>query len=537
MDMIHYSYVVFYFNMGYRDMEEKKPFFYDITLRDGNQALKKPWNTRQKEIIFNQLVKLGVQGIEVGFSGSSDMDFEACQHLASIAPANIVISGLARAVEKDIIKVAEAIKQANKPRIHTFIAMSPFNMEHVLRKSPDDIRKIAIHAVKYAKSLMGEKGEVQFSVEHFGDCGENLNFVIDSLQEIVAAGACVINLPNTVERTRPLEFVKMVKEVVNALPKDTVIAVHCHNDLGMATATTVESFFAGAKQLECSLNGLGERAGNTNIYEVATSLYNCGVDPNINMSAIYESAIIVAEMSDIGIYEKSPLIGPDALAHRSGIHQDGALKTKNMEKGAYRPIHPSLIGRDDNEHLGFTSQSGKTALYEIINRTGYPITIDEAVRILPSVKEKAEKIGELALDTILEIYHKEIIDVKGPFRLIDFKRLDSGNNENLESYKLTFSNNGKLYDVTAEGDGPIDSCLTALAQSGFPQKLLDYEQYALDGDIRGGAADAMTVIHFETNDGNTVVCRGRDTSTAKANVKAIFNGLNIIALAMDLEKA
>lgn len=134
-----------------------KPFFYDITLRDGNQALKKPWNTSQKEIIFKELIKLGVQGIEVGFSASSDMDFEACQYLASIAPENVIISGLARAMEKDITKVAEAIKIANKPRIHTFLAMSPFNMKYVLKKDSNDIRKIAVDAVRYAKSLMGER--------------------------------------------------------------------------------------------------------------------------------------------------------------------------------------------------------------------------------------------------------------------------------------------------------------------------------------------------------------------------------------------
>ncbi|MCK5176468.1 MAG: 2-isopropylmalate synthase, partial [Candidatus Aenigmarchaeota archaeon] len=182
---------------------DKKPFFYDITLRDGNQALKKPWNTEQKEIIFNELVKLGVQAVEVGFSGSSDMDFEACQHLAKIAPDNIVISGLARAMEKDIEKVADAVKYAAKPRIHTFIAFSPFNMKYVLKKDPLDVRKTAVEAIKYAKSLIGDKGEVQFSVEHFGDCSENLDFVIDSLQECVEAGATTINLPNTVERTRP----------------------------------------------------------------------------------------------------------------------------------------------------------------------------------------------------------------------------------------------------------------------------------------------------------------------------------------------
>ena len=509
-------------------MQEKTnqiPFFYDITLRDGNQALKKPWNTKQKEIIFNRLVELGVQGVEVGFSGSSDMDFEACQYLAEISPDNIVISGLARALERDIIKVADALKSANRPRIHTFIAMSPFNMEHVLKRSPQDVRKIAISAVKYAKRLMGEKGEVQFSVEHFGDCGENLDYVVDSLQEIVAAGAKVINLPNTVERTRPGEFVKMVSRVVNELPKDTIIAVHCHNDLGMATATTVESFFAGAKQLECSLNGLGERAGNTNIYEVAISLHNCGVQVPLDLSKIYETAVLTAEMSDVEIPEKSPLIGPDALAHRSGIHQDGAFKTKDMEKGAYRPIHPSLIGRDDDEKLGFTSQSGKTAIYEIITKSGYPITIEEAVRIAPLAKDKAEHIGELPTQIIIDFYFKEVLDIKGPFKLLEFKKLENGEKE---KFRLHFTHSGKEYNVEGHGDGPLEACLYALSEAGFPQKLLHYEQYAMGEETKGVCTDAMTVIKLKAPDGKEIVCRGMDASTAKANVKAIFNGLNLI---------
>lgn len=504
---------------------KRKPFFYDVTLRDGNQALKKPWNTKQKEIIFNDLLMLGVQGVEVGFSGSNDMDFEACRHLADIAPDTVVISGLARALECDILKVAQAIKNAPKQRIHTFIAMSPFNMEYVLKKSPSDVRKIAVNAVKYAKELMSANGEVQFSVEHFGDCADNLSFVIDSLQEVVAAGAKVINLPNTVERNRPMQFVKLVEQVVKELPKDTIIAVHCHNDLGMATATTVESFFAGATQLECSLNGLGERAGNTNIYEVAVSLNNSGVNVPLDLSKIYETAVRVAEMSAIPVYEKSPLIGPDALAHRSGIHQDGALKTKDMEKGAYRPIHPSLIGRDDGEKLGFTSQSGKTAVYEIIKKAGYPITIEEAIRIVPVAKEKAETQGELSLDEIIDIYMHQVFHVEGVFKFIEFKKIESSQ---IEQYNLRFKYQDKDYQSDGKGKGPLEACLDALNRLGFVQKLVHYEQSAYDEDSKGVAAQAMTVIQLQTQLGDIITCRGFDSSTAKANVKAIFNGLNII---------
>ena len=503
----------------------RQPFFYDITLRDGNQSLKKPWNLKEKEFIFEKLVHFGVQAVEAGFPAASDMDFEAVKRLAQIAPENLVISGLARAVEHDITRAVEAIQFCKKPRLHTFIAMSPFNMKYVLNKKPEEVRKTAIEAVRFAKesiSKVSKNGEVQFSVEHFGDCTENLDFVIDTLKEVVNAGAAVINLPNTVERTRVKTFVDMVEKVCLALPDEIMIAVHCHNDLGMATAATIESYFAGASQLECCLNGLGERAGNTNIYEVAVGLHNSGVDVPLNLDDIYELALVISDMSKVAIPEKAPLIGPEALAHRSGIHQDGAVKTKDMEKGAYRPIHPTLIGRKDDEKIGFTSQSGKTAVFEIIRGAGYPITIQEAVRITPVVKEAAEKAGELPARNIIDIYFDEVFNVKGNFRLVAFEKLAEG------LFNLKFFHKTEFFDMNAQGNGPVDACLSALKQAGFPQKLVDYEQYAMDGEIFGSGAAAMTVIHFEDLEGNTVLARGKDESTLKANVKAIFNGLNLM---------
>lgn len=499
----------------------RKPFFYDITLRDGNQSLKKPWNLKEKEIIFQSLVDLGVQAVEVGFPASSDMDFQACKHLAKIAPSTMVISGLARTVENDIIRVAEAVKPAKLQRIHTFITLSPFHMQYVLNKDPKTVAKLAIDAVAFAKNKIG-KGEVEFSVEHFGDCGENLDFVIDTLKEIVKAGATTINLPNTVERTRPKTFINMIKRVCNELPAEINISVHNHNDLGMATATTVESYFAGAIQLECCLNGLGERAGNTNMQEVAVVLHNSGVDVPLNLSKIYETSLIVAEMSKTPIYEKAPLLGPDALAHRSGIHQDGAAKTKDMEKGAYRPIHPSLIGRKDGEELGFTSQSGKTAIFEIITNAGYPITMQEAIRLTPSVKEAAEKIGELPVRNIVDIYIKEVFKITGKFKLLEFKPIDEC------SCSLKFCFESKEFTHTGVGNGPVDCCLDALKQAGFSQKLVHYEQFALDEELLGSSANAMSVIHFENKEGKTIIARAMDENTAKANVKAIFNCLNLM---------
>lgn len=496
-----------------------QPFFYDITLRDGNQALKKPWNTQEKEIIFDKLLQLGVQAVEVGFANSSDMDFEACKHLADRADKNIVISGLARVVEADIKKVADALKNAPIPRIHTFVAMNQLGLQHVLKKPIGEVQKIASDAVAYARSLLPKHGQVQFSVEHFGDCVENLDDVLLALQEVVKAGADVINLPNTVERYHPSKFVHMVERVIDALPKHVVIAVHCHNDLGMATATTVESYFAGAVQLECSLNGLGERTGNTNMYEVAVALNNSGVDVPLNMDKFYETALLVSEMSFIPIWEKAPIIGADSLAHRSGIHQDGVTKTKGLSKGAYRAFNPSLVGRYDGEKLGFTSQSGKTALFEIYNQTPYKITLHEATALTPYAKALTEKSGELSYRQLIDLYLDRVCSVKGAFELLHFGEPEDN------VYRLSFRHGGKTYDNTGSGNGPIAACIALLREQGFELKLTDYQQYTLES-AEHESAQGMTVLTFD-NGGQNLTARAVDTSTLQANIKAIFNGLNL----------
>ena len=503
----------------------KKPFFYDITLRDGNQSLKKPWSIDEKLFIFDKIVSLGIPAVEIGFPASSDMDFESCRLLTLKADEKTKVSVLARANRNDIDKALEVIKDSKNARLHTFITLSPFHMEHVLNKKPDEARELAIEAVKYAKENIEKNNinaDIEFSVEHFGDCKDNLDFVIETLKEVVKAGATTINLPNTVERYRPKTFVDMVKKVKDSLPDNVTISVHNHNDLGMATATTVESFFARARQLECCLNGLGERAGNTDFTQVVVALHNCGIDSDIDLSKLYEISLIISQMSNVKIYEKAPLIGPEALAHRSGIHQDGAIKTKDMNFGAYRPIHPSLIGRYDDEKIGFTSQSGKTAIYDIIKSLKYPITVQESIYLTPFAKKLAESKGELNSDEILELYFDKICNVQGAFELISFKQIEKG------VFDLNFTFKGENKSVRGVGNGPLDACLNGLKELGFDVKLSYYKQYSLDSDQKGSSARAMSAITMFDNSNNQIIGRAIDTSTALANVKAIFNALNRI---------
>ena len=310
----------------------EKPFFSDVTLRDGNQSLKRPWGIEEKEIIFKQLLKLGVQGIEVGFPCSSELDFKACKNLAEIAPENVTISAFTRAIKNDIHKTVQAIQNAPKPCLFTYVPISDAMLDLVLKKTFEEIKKNAIEAVSYAKSIMPKNGEIKFGIEHFGDCQNNLDKIVSLTKDVAQAGANTITLANTVERHRPATFVEMVKKVRLALPDNVAISVHCHNDLGMATATTVESYFAGSVQLECTLNGIGERSGNANLYEVALALHNSGVEVPLNLDKIYETALLVSKLSGIPIYEKAPIIGKNVFTNDNNY--DNII-----------PFTPEIIGK------------------------------------------------------------------------------------------------------------------------------------------------------------------------------------------------
>jgi 2-isopropylmalate synthase len=514
----------------------RRPFFYDVTLRDGNQALRNPWDLHEKEKVFRQLLKLGVQGIEVGYAGASPMDFASVEHLARIAQAqapDVVIASLARAVPRDIEMAGEAVRHAPRPRIHTFIGLSPFAMENVLRMPPEKVAQKAVEAVSLSKSVLKGRGDVQFSAEHFGDSMDNLDFVIETFHRVIEAGATVINLPNTVERYRPLVFVEMVRRVVEALPKHVTVAVHTHNDLGMATATTVESFFAGATQLECALNGLGERAGNTNLYEVAVAIHNCGVENPVRMKEIYETALQVSEWAHVPIYEKAPLVGSDVVAHRSGIHQDGASKTQGMKKGAYRAVEGDLIGRGESDRIAFTSQSGKSAVYEIVKGLGLPITLEEAAVLQPALKIESEKTGgELADADIVRVYEAVLLRTSGP---LEFKSLRVNADETEFTFDIRYRGEDKT--LTGTGTGPIDACMKAVEALGLNFHLVEYAQQAVDAAHADSAAFALSEIKLQaksaggTPEGRIVIGRGKDKDTLRANVKALFNGMNLLLAA------
>jgi 2-isopropylmalate synthase len=384
--------------MNQDNKKARKVWIQDVTLRDGNQALKKPWNLKEKESVFDALVALNVNGIEVGFPSSNSLEFEASRKLAKKAPSHITIAGLSRAIEKEISITWDAIQHAKTPRLHIVYPVSAFQIQNVLRLSESEVLDKIYKAVSFARTISGSETSIQFSGEHFGDASDNFDFALKAFQTSIEAGATIINLPNTVERYRPFLFVDMVRRVKEQIPESIGISVHTHNDLGMATATTVESFYAGAMQLEVALNGLGERAGNTNLYETAVALHQCGEVLDLNFQQIYPTAKFISELTGIPVGEKTPIIGADIFAHRSGIHQDGVTKTIGQKKGAYRTFSPDFVGRGDVESLSFTNQSGSKAIQHLLKEAGMLVDNQKLTDLFHKAKEVSSSEGNRAIE-------------------------------------------------------------------------------------------------------------------------------------------
>ncbi|MDF3821047.1 LeuA family protein [Leptospira sp. 96542] len=370
-------------------MKPKTVKIQDVTLRDGNQALKRPWTLDEKIEVFDLLVGLNVDGIEVGFPSSNETEMKATKVLANRAPRSMPIAALTRANPIEIQKTWEALQYAPNPRMHIVFPVSDFSIRNVLKISEEEVVTKIVNAIEFARQIVGKGVEIQFSGEHFGDARENFDFAMYAFLRAIDAGANIINLPNTVERYRPFLFVGMVKKAKQIIGDRAVLSVHTHNDLGMATATSVESYYVGAEQIEVALNGLGERAGNTNLYETAIALHQNGEIVNLDFKQIYPTAKRISELTGIPIGEKAPIIGNDIFSHRSGIHQDGVSKTISQKKGAYRSFSPEFVGRNDEETISFTNQSGHKAIQFLLEKQG----LNVEKNIIELVFQRAKQVS------------------------------------------------------------------------------------------------------------------------------------------------
>lgn len=339
---------------------------FDTTLRDGEQALPASLTVKEKLQIALALEKLGVDIIEAGFPVSSPGDFESVRAIAQEVK-NSTVCGLSRALPKDIDACGEALKIAERFRIHTFIATSDIHVGTKLKKSQDEVVEMAVAAVKHARKYTDD---VEFSCEDAGRT--HIDYLCRMVEAAINAGATTVNIPDTVGYTTPTEFGSIIQQLFNRVPNidQATISVHCHNDLGLAVANSLAAIEQGARQVECTINGIGERAGNSSLEEIAMILQTrnerYGLSTNINSQEIHRTSKLVSQLCNMPVQANKAIVGANAFAHSSGIHQDGVLKGQNT----YEIMTPESVGLNKNQ-LNLTSRSGRHVIKHRLTELGY----------------------------------------------------------------------------------------------------------------------------------------------------------------------
>ena len=490
---------------------------FDTTLRDGEQSPGASMTIEEKIKVAKQLEKLRVDIIEAGFAAASPGDFEAISSIAKEVE-NSTICSLARAVENDIKKAADAIAPAKLKRIHTFIATSPIHMEYKLKMSPDEVIKRAVRAVEYAKTFVDD---VEFSCEDAGR--SEMSFLKEIIDAVIKAGAKTINIPDTVGYRFPNEMGKMIKELTSTF-SDVVFSVHCHNDLGLATANSLESVLNGARQVECTINGLGERAGNAALEEIVMAikvrrdLFD-GIDTRINTKEIYPTSRLVSSITGIEPQPNKAIVGRNAFAHESGIHQDGVLKHKET----YEIMSAEDIGLDVKDTIVLGKHSGRHALKKKLESLGFEVNEEELNEIFLKFKKLADKKKEIYDEDILELMNEATDKTPKVYELISLQLSDCSDGVPSAAAKIKFEN--KEYIDAAIGEGTIDAIFKVVDRiSGISGKLIDYKVEAVS-EGKDALAKVMVKVIFDDSK-PPVMGHGLSIDTMIASAKAYINALN-----------
>ncbi|NMB43807.1 MAG: 2-isopropylmalate synthase [Clostridiales bacterium] len=492
---------------------------FDTTLRDGEQSPGCSMSLEEKIEIAKQLEKLNVDAIEAGFAISSKGDFESVSNIAKTIK-NSVVTSLARALEKDIDVAYEAVKHAVSPRIHTFISTSPVHMQHKLRMSPEQVIEKTAAMVAYAKKYVSD---VQFSAEDA--TRTEPEFLAQIVQTAIKSGATVVNIPDTVGFTTPNEMydlIKFLKENVPNIDK-AEIAVHCHNDLGMAVANSLAAVQAGANQIECTLNGLGERAGNAALEEIVMALHTrkpyFDVDCGINTTQIYRSSRLVYNIIGMTPPINKAIVGANSFAHESGIHQHGVL----AEKSTYEIMTPESIGlKTNNMVLG--KHSGRHAFEDRLIELGYEFSQEEINTHFEKFKELCDKKKQVSNKDIIAIITNKIIYKPGTYELESFDVHASNNNT--ATCVVTLKADNKLIKEVAIGDGPINAAYNAI------DKIVNISEHSLENYSINSVSDGTdalgeVIVKIRSNN-KSYVGRGLSTDIIESSILAYLNGINKI---------
>ncbi|HUT28877.1 MAG TPA: 2-isopropylmalate synthase [Sedimentisphaerales bacterium] len=503
-------------------MSAEKVVIFDTTLRDGEQSPGASLSITEKLEIAQQLAILGVDIIEAGFPVSSPAQFEATQEVAELV-SGPVIAALARSHPDDIEAAGKAIEPAKRKRIHTFIATSPIHMRYKLKKSSDEVLKMAVEAVRQAKSFVDD---VEFSPEDA--CRSDISFVIEVLTAVIEAGATTLNIPDTVGYVLPYEYGRIIAQLKSGVPgiDKCVISTHCHNDLGMAVANSLTGVRNGARQVECTVNGLGERAGNAALEEVVMAIHTRadffsqagvqGLTTNINTKEIHRTSQLVSRLTGFVIQPNKAIVGANAFAHEAGVHVDGVLK----ERTTYEIMTPESIGLGGSRMV-LGRHTGRHGFSDRCHQLGFKLTDAELEQAYERFLDIADKKKEIFDEDISVIINDEIRVVEKVYEL-KYLHVACGTGT-LPTASVKMKVRDEERQAAACGDGPVDAAYEAIREAtGLSPKLESYSIRAVTG---GKEALGEATVSISEN-GRTYIGRGISTDIIEASARAYVDAIN-----------
>ncbi|MFH0826622.1 MAG: 2-isopropylmalate synthase [Candidatus Omnitrophota bacterium] len=496
-----------------------KIIIFDTTLRDGEQAPGASLNPAEKLEIAHALADLGVDVIEAGFPISSKGDLASVKQIAK-AIKGPTICALARAVKQDIDASVEAIQPAKKGRIHVFLATSKIHMQYKLKKAEEEILRQAVESVKYAKKFCQD---IEFSPEDASR--SEREFLFKVVEAVIAAGATTVNIPDTVGFAEPAEYgglIRAIKENVPNIDK-AVISVHGHNDLGLAVANSLEAIKNGARQVECTINGIGERAGNASMEEIVMAIKTRrdifqDVSTQIRTVQIHKVSRLVSKLTGFNVAPNKAIVGANAFRHESGIHQDGILK----ERSTYEIIRPEDVGFTGT---GFVlgKHSGRHALSERLKELGFTLSAAQLEKVSERFKALADKKKNIFDDDLVALVEDETRAIKPIWKLESFQ-INSGT-KITPSATVVLKHHFKILSAKSSGDGPVDACFKAIDKiTGMKAELQDYR---IEAVTKGKDALGEVGLKLKAK-GKVVTSRGSSTDIIEASVRAYVNALNKI---------
>lgn len=489
-------------------------YIFDTTLRDGEQVPGCQLNTTEKIEVAKLLESLGVDVIEAGFPISSPGDFNSVLEISK-AVSEPTICALTRAVKKDIDVAADALRLARRKRIHTGIGVSPQHIYDKLRSTPEKIVESAVEAVKYAKRYVED---VEFYAEDAGRA--DVEYLARVVEAVIRAGATVVNIPDTTGYCLPNEYGAKIKYLVDNVPNidRAIISTHCHNDLGMATANTLSGILNGARQAEVTINGIGERAGNTSLEEVVMTLRchkDVAVDTNINSRLITKASHLVSSLMNMPVQPNKAIVGRNAFAHSSGIHQDGVLKSRET----YEIIAPEDVGVDQSS-IVLTARSGRAALKHHLKAIGYTPDNDELDAIYQRFLELADKKKDITTRDLEVLAGSEASRKHRDMKLVGLQVVCGSTSIPTATVQISFG--GDIFTETASGNGPVDAAINAVKS--ITKRRVHLEEYLVQAITRG--SDDLGKVHVQvSHKGKMYHGFGANTDIVTASVESFLDAI------------